>query len=370
MLRLLLALVLSAGPLCAATYYVATNGSDANTGTLSAPFRHIGYGLSRIWAGDTLLIRGGTYDEYVYLRNKSGRADARITVGNYNSESVTVRGNTAFNRDVASGWTNDGYNVWWMKNCNYFYLYGIKLDGRCVDSNTAGRSSNWRETGGFGLTSDGGTASGCTFIEFRYCWASNCGGNGFGVQYSDRITIDNCATWDCALASPWGGAGYSLFQMRWLVAADSEGYHNRITNCTANWNRQPQVTTAHIDGNGIILDGANDAGTLWQEGGTYLIRGNSCENNGGTGIIAFYIKYANIQGNTVKNNCSDSTYPGRREIDVENSEQVNLNGNLITPRSGNYAIECINTRTLWSYSNNLGGGSTRQSGCSDVRAWQ
>jgi hypothetical protein len=50
----------------AVTYYVATNGSDANVGTsTSAPFRTIVYGVNRLRSGDTLYVRGGSYNEFI-----------------------------------------------------------------------------------------------------------------------------------------------------------------------------------------------------------------------------------------------------------------------------------------------------------------
>ena len=43
----------------AATYYVSAVGSDAGSGTLNAPFKTIEKGLSRVGAGDSLLLRKG-----------------------------------------------------------------------------------------------------------------------------------------------------------------------------------------------------------------------------------------------------------------------------------------------------------------------
>ncbi|HEY3255894.1 MAG TPA: hypothetical protein VGJ91_18175, partial [Polyangiaceae bacterium] len=45
----------------AADYYVATTGSDANAGTLAAPFATLQKGADVAVAGDTVYIRGGTY---------------------------------------------------------------------------------------------------------------------------------------------------------------------------------------------------------------------------------------------------------------------------------------------------------------------
>jgi hypothetical protein len=50
-----------ASPAMAAIYYVATNGSNSNAGSATAPFQTIQKGLSVVSAGDTLVIRDGTY---------------------------------------------------------------------------------------------------------------------------------------------------------------------------------------------------------------------------------------------------------------------------------------------------------------------
>ena len=58
------AVLLLAGKLFGATYYVATNGSDSASGTsTSTPFAtpQKAVGLSALTAGDTIYIRGGTY---------------------------------------------------------------------------------------------------------------------------------------------------------------------------------------------------------------------------------------------------------------------------------------------------------------------
>lgn len=44
-----------------ATYYVATNGSDSNPGSSSLPWATIQYAVDHIAAGDTILVRAGSY---------------------------------------------------------------------------------------------------------------------------------------------------------------------------------------------------------------------------------------------------------------------------------------------------------------------
>jgi len=84
--------ILSPRTATAATYYVATNGTDANTGSQSQPFRTITKGLSRLSSGDTLYIRQGTYDEQINpvtgaIPNGTSWATATTIVG-YPGETV------------------------------------------------------------------------------------------------------------------------------------------------------------------------------------------------------------------------------------------------------------------------------------------
>ncbi|MEZ4273530.1 MAG: hypothetical protein R3C68_19465 [Myxococcota bacterium] len=49
----------------AAIYYVAMSGNDANPGNEAAPLRNIKYGVSKLFAGDTLYVKAGIYYEAV-----------------------------------------------------------------------------------------------------------------------------------------------------------------------------------------------------------------------------------------------------------------------------------------------------------------
>src|SRR5262245_48007299 len=58
----LLVSVIAARSAGAADYYVATTGSDSNPGTLAQPFATLQRGHTAAAAGDTVYIRGGTYN--------------------------------------------------------------------------------------------------------------------------------------------------------------------------------------------------------------------------------------------------------------------------------------------------------------------
>jgi hypothetical protein len=81
----------------AASFYVALNGNDANPGTLSAPWRTISHAASSsaVRPGDTVYIRGGTYNEYVQQRI-SGSPGKLIVYRSYPGETAVLTGSGTF----------------------------------------------------------------------------------------------------------------------------------------------------------------------------------------------------------------------------------------------------------------------------------
>ena len=76
------------GMASAATYYVATNGSDSNNGTnTGTPLLTISRAYSKARSGDVISLRGGTYREQVNLSNESG-----ITLCAYGTEAPVISG--------------------------------------------------------------------------------------------------------------------------------------------------------------------------------------------------------------------------------------------------------------------------------------
>jgi hypothetical protein len=85
--------------LSATTYFVATNGSDANTGTnLAEPFQTIQRASAGMVAGDSCFIRGGVYHETL-APSRSGASNAPILFAAYANEVVTIDA-----ADLVSGW--------------------------------------------------------------------------------------------------------------------------------------------------------------------------------------------------------------------------------------------------------------------------
>jgi hypothetical protein len=146
------------------TRVVAPWGADANAGTADAPYRTLGYALTRLAPGDTLLVRGGTYAEQV--RNPSiapATALAPTTVAAWPGERPVVEGLLWLKG--ASYWTIRGINVTWS-TANAPTEHMVKmtngvgwslLDGEIwgahsyagvlVASTVAGEPSGWRIAG-------------------------------------------------------------------------------------------------------------------------------------------------------------------------------------------------------------------------------
>jgi hypothetical protein len=83
--------LVSAQTVAGAGYYASPNGNDANPGTLSQPWKTLAFAAQKLHAGDTLYIRGGTYQEHFSISN-SGTQLSPILVTNYNNEEVIIDG--------------------------------------------------------------------------------------------------------------------------------------------------------------------------------------------------------------------------------------------------------------------------------------
>ena len=80
----------------ATTYYVAKNGSNANTGLgpdSGDAWLTIVYANSQISGGDTVLIRTGTYSEMIANLPSGIGVGSETTFKNYNDETVVMNGN-------------------------------------------------------------------------------------------------------------------------------------------------------------------------------------------------------------------------------------------------------------------------------------
>lgn len=76
----------------APAYYVSTSGNNANPGTSTSPWRTIQYAASKATAGNTVYIRGGTYNESVTVKVSGSSSGGYITFQSYPGETAILDG--------------------------------------------------------------------------------------------------------------------------------------------------------------------------------------------------------------------------------------------------------------------------------------
>ncbi len=119
----------------AATYYVATTGSDPNPGTQSAPFRHLSKAaLTATQPGDTVIVMDGTYDNegvvapsIVVILSYSGTAGNPITFRAQN------RGKAILDSMNSSTTTScDGASAYFgLKSISFIVIQGFVIQRGC-----------------------------------------------------------------------------------------------------------------------------------------------------------------------------------------------------------------------------------------------
>jgi hypothetical protein len=91
-LGLLAVLVMSPGLGWGSDFYVATDGNDANPGTVGKPFRTLNQGVKLLKPGDSLVVRAGIYRESLIYSIPPGTSwDAPVTIKAHAGEKVILR---------------------------------------------------------------------------------------------------------------------------------------------------------------------------------------------------------------------------------------------------------------------------------------
>ncbi len=120
------------------SFYVAPAGSDLAAGTQAAPFRTLGRAMKALAKGDTLLVRGGVYNENLEIATASGYASGErgnpITVKAYPGESAVLRAVPLGSRIALtvgpssdlSDWVFDGLTFGGASAVAGVYLSGVR----------------------------------------------------------------------------------------------------------------------------------------------------------------------------------------------------------------------------------------------------
>jgi uncharacterized protein YjdB len=169
----------------ATTYYVSSTGNNANTGTISSPFKTISYGESKLKGGDILYIRAGIYNEIVRIYGVPGGTEEKPTIiSAYNYEEVIIDGKGL---SVGTG------NALVRSSNDYTQFIGLTV----INSDQSGIMLDF--------TSNNSKVINCIVCN---CWQT--GIYGFG----DYSVIDGCSVFNTAMSNSdgiytppevWGG---------------------------------------------------------------------------------------------------------------------------------------------------------------------
>jgi hypothetical protein len=273
------------------TYYVDPAGSDSSgDGSLAHPWKTIAYGVTRLAAGDTLLINPGTYTDYVYV-NTSGTASQPITI-KANSPGVIFEASTV-SRDA-----------FFIEDADYVIVDGITIQ----HAPRAGiRISN----------SDHVTVRHCTF-------ASN-GVWGLFTDFSDYTTVEDSES-------------YQAGTQHGIYISNSSDYpvirHNRLHDnhaCGLHMNGDIRmggdgiISHGLVEGNIIYGNGVGGGSGINMDGVTdTIVRNNLLYDNHASGISMYQIDGGSgSQNNQVLNNTILMPSDGRWAINIPEDNDTN-----------------------------------------------
>lgn len=119
----------SSGQNTGKVYYVSTDGSDDNEGTLNSPWRTIQKAADTLIAGETVLVRGGEYNEFVTIRSSGSANGGYITFQAYPGETPIIEG---AGLTIGSGKSS----LVQIRSANYIVLEGFEIRGLVSSSSS------------------------------------------------------------------------------------------------------------------------------------------------------------------------------------------------------------------------------------------
>lgn len=137
--RLLVAvlLCLAASPAWSATYYVSTTGNDANDGSSESPWRNPQKcALSPMTAGDTCIVRSGTYTDHDSNGNVVLISNSVSSPSGTSAAPITIRSEVSYGAIIQVPGTVNGGNNGFFVSRPYYIIEGFDIDGSGGSNNT------------------------------------------------------------------------------------------------------------------------------------------------------------------------------------------------------------------------------------------
>ncbi len=179
------------------TYYVSSvNGNDKNNGSVDSPWKTIQKASDSVKAGDTVVVRGGTYKEKVTMKT-SGTVNDSITFKNYEGETPIIDGSGQSASD------DDNTNALILiNNQSYIKVVGFSVTNYVVSNQSV--PAGIRVTG----ASKNVEIRNCKVYGIKTTYSgSNQDRNAHAIAIYgtnsnnalDGLVIDNCEVYNCVL---------------------------------------------------------------------------------------------------------------------------------------------------------------------------
>jgi parallel beta-helix repeat protein len=306
------------------TYYVdGVNGLDKNLGTTEKlPFKTIDRANKLVAAGDTVLVKNGTYNENLTI-STSGTYKKWITFKAFPGHKPFVKGSTGAFNIISS----------------YVKIIGFEITSIAEN--------------GIAIS---GQATGNHHVQILNNKVHDCGCNGIGGIRTDYLTIENNIVYRNSFTAPWMCSGISIYQ-----AQDSDrkpGFHNIVRGniSYSNENRKVNKEGKVTDGNGIIIDDLKHTqGEVKSPKylSSTLVENNLVFDNGGRGVNIFESERVTVRNNTsFKNSKSKTLYEGSDgEISSLNSDNNSFYNNIAygSDRSKRTLVDSKSSGNKWDY---------------------
>jgi len=209
-------------------YYVSTSGNDSNPGSLSQPWQSIYQSATTVMAGDTVFIRGGTYQES-NIFYEDGTQAAPITISGYPGEEVILAGNDYQIPPKGSGGALIEVRGDWVVIRDLTFTqsgqYGITTTGNHDTITNVYSHHNWGwgilMMGNYDITLDSLAWSNSMMNE-NHVLNSGWAGGVTCARYPDYCTIRNTKSWE-----NWG-EGISTFESLHTSLDGNTSFDNQV----------------------------------------------------------------------------------------------------------------------------------------------
>jgi parallel beta-helix repeat protein len=309
-------------------FYIAPNGDNNNPGTEALPWRNLNHAVYALKAGETVLVKNGTYLESLYI-NKSGSAGKPITYKAFPGHTPKIE----INQKQLEGILIQG--------ASYINVEGFEVAYTAPGAEAA---KGEQTDNGIDISNAGQVLP--HHINIKNNKVHGFPGGGIFTVLADYVTFEGNTVWENALWAKWGNSGISMYQN--VEFDKAAGYHMIIRGNTLykNENKLPSFaigSTTITDGNCIIIDDLRHTQKFLDNKTPYpaykpntLIENNVCYDNGARGIHVYSSDNVLVRHNTLyKNQRTVSINDG--ELSAYDASNVRFVNNIVYAAAGKRA---------------------------------